>query len=283
LFGELILVRVTEHFLGCISFLCIEDPREERLRPAGTAFAVSVPDPIRPAAAQCYLVTARHNLELALTDRIFVRVNTDEGVRDILTDRSDWQKHHSADVACLLLKEEYPEQIPLNVFVGGDFPNHFRFTESGANFPVSVGTELFFVGLFVQAPGRRGNLPIARFGHVSRMPSEVILSFRDESYSLEQVAYLAECGSWGGDSGSPAFCVFYRTEDNGTPRRYIAFLGLISGHYDNRTEVKALNTEEAFEAAVNSGIAIITPAEFVRELLFREDVVEERNNNRSAT
>jgi hypothetical protein len=111
------------------------------------------------------------------------------------------------------------------------------------------------------------------------MPSEVTLSFPDASYSLKQLAYLAECGSWGGDSGSPAFCVFYRTEADGTPRRYIAFLGLISGHYDVPTKVKARQTEEAYEAAVNSGIAIVTPAEFVRELLFRDDVVEERKRS----
>jgi hypothetical protein len=82
------MVRVTEHFFGCISFLCVEDPGEDSLTPKGAAFAVSVPDSDRPDAVHCYLITARHNLELAQTDRIFVRVNTDEGFREILTGKS---------------------------------------------------------------------------------------------------------------------------------------------------------------------------------------------------
>ena len=261
------MVRVTDHFLGCIAFICVEDPGQNRPEPRGTAFAVSVSDSDRPDVAHCYLITARHNLELAQTDRIFVRVNTEGGFRDILTDRSQWQKHDSADVACLLFGGEQLEQIPLSYFVGADFPYYFRFSENGANFPVRVGTELFFVGLFVQQPGGGRNLPIARFGHVSRMPTEPISqSFCDGAYSFKQVAYLAECRSWGGHSGSPAFCIFHRTHE-GAPLQYIGFLGLVSGHYDIPTAVKSRNTEERFMAELNSGIAIVTPAESVRELL----------------
>ena len=277
------MVRVTDHFLGCTAFLCLENGGQSGPTPRGTAFAVSVPENDRPDVAHCYLITARHNLELAQTDSIIVRLNTGKGFRDIRTDRARWHKHDSADVAGMLFNGEQLEQIPLAAFVGADFPYHFRFSEAGANFPVSVGTELFFVGLFIQAPGRGQNLPIARFGHISRMPSEIVLSFADGVYSFKEVAYLAECGSWGGDSGSPAFCIFHKTENDGTPLRYIAFLGLVSGHYDVATKVKVRDAQEAFEAAVNSGIAIITPAEFVRELLFREDVVEERNESRQAT
>jgi hypothetical protein len=270
------MVRVTDHFFGCIAFLCVEASEQTTPIPKGTAFAVSVSDSDRSDVAYCYLVTARHNLEVAQTDRIFVRVNTDDGFRDILTDRSRWQKHDSADVACLLFSSAQLEQIPLSVFVGADFPYHFRFSEAGANFPVSVGTEVFFVGLFVQQPGRGWNLPIARFGHVSRMPTEPIAqSFCDGAYSFEQVAYLAECRSWGGHSGSPAFCIFH-TKEKGAPLRYIGFLGLVSGHYDIPTAVKSRNDEERFLAAVNSGIAVVTPAESVRELLFRDDVTEAR-------
>jgi hypothetical protein len=277
------MVKVTDHFLGCTAFLCVEDGGQTAPIPRGTVFAISVPDSDRTDVLHCYLVTARHNLELAQTDRIIIRLNAGQQFRDIHSDRAQWYKHDSADVAALLFNSEHLEQVPLAAFVGADFPYHFRFSEAGANFPVSVGTELFFVGLFIQAPGRGQNLPIARFGHISRMPSEIVLSFADGAYSFEEVAYLAECGSWGGDSGSPAFCIFHKTGNDGTPLRYIAFLGLVSGHYDVPTKVKVRESQEAFEAAVNSGIAIITPAEFVRELLFREDVVEERNESRQAT
>lgn len=272
---EFKMVRVTDHFLGCIAFLCVEDRERNRLEPRGTAFAVSVPDRDIPEVEHCYLVTARHNLEAAQTDRIFVRINAENGFRDILTDRTGWQTHDSADVAALLFQEEQLERIPLSVFVGEEFPYHFRFSE-GRNFPISVGTELFFVGLFVQQPGRGRNLPIARFGNVSRMPTEPVVLTYGDGTPFEQVAYLAECRSWGGHSGSPTFCVFNLTED-GRPLRHIGFVGLVSAHYDLPTPVSAPGAGELLTAAANSGIAIITPAEFVRELLIRDDVVRERN------
>jgi len=272
------MVRVTDHFLGCIAFLCVEDLEQTTPSPKGTAFAVSVTDGNRPDVAHCYLITARHNLELARTDSIIVRVNSEEGFRDLVTDRNQWQKHDSADVACLPFSSERLEQIPLAYFVGADYPYHFRFSEGGENFPVRVGTESFFVGLFVQQPGRGGNLPIARFGHVSRMPTEPVVLTSGDGTPFEQLAYLVECRSWGGHSGSPAFCIFHRTYA-GEPLKHIAFLGLVSGHYDIPTAVKSRNSEERFMAAVNSGIAIVTPAESVRDLLFREDVVRERNSS----
>jgi hypothetical protein len=111
------------------------------------------------------------------------------------------------------------------------------------------------------------------------MPTEPVVLTHGDGTEFEQLAYLAECRSWGGHSGSPAFCLFRLTED-GQPLNHIGFLGLVSAHYDIPTEVRSEMTGEVFRAAVNSGIAIVTPAEFVRDLLFRDDLVEERNHHR---
>src|SRR5207253_3257650 len=46
--------------------------------------------------------------------------------------------------------------------------------DPGAKLEVGVGDEVFFVGLFVQHAGEARNLPMARFGHISRMPVEPI-------------------------------------------------------------------------------------------------------------
>jgi hypothetical protein len=54
-------------------------------------------------------------------------------------------------------------------------------------------------------------------------------------------------------------------------------LGLVSGHFDIKQQ--AQTTEEisgSITTAINSGIAIVTPAEAVHELLWRDDVVEDR-------
>src|SRR3989442_298532 len=135
------MVKVTDHFLGSVAFLCVED-RDGRPAPKGTAFAVSVPDGHRAGVEHWYLITARHNLEVAQTDRIFVRLNTEQGFEDRLTDRRRWHTHDSADVAALCFGEGQFERVPLHVFLGADFFYHFRFSET-ENFAVSVGTELF--------------------------------------------------------------------------------------------------------------------------------------------
>src|SRR5262245_2158747 len=101
------MVRVTDHFLDCIVYLCVADAARGTPVPRGTAFAVTVPDGDSPDVAHCYLVTARHDLELARTDRIIVRVNTEQGFRDVDTDRTRWHMHDSADVAALLFSGEH--------------------------------------------------------------------------------------------------------------------------------------------------------------------------------
>jgi hypothetical protein len=176
-----------------------------------------------------------------------------------------------------------------------------------ATFPdgidVQVGDEIFFPGLFVQSAGNNRNLPVVRFGHVARMPGDEFVVLGTKRGGEREVrAYLAETHSWSGYSGSP---VFWHFEYNITaaltamraqtpqsplalssrapePERVnvmisrgwaTALLGLVSGHYDVPTKSK----DERVETLLNAGIAIITPAENIRELLMREDVVEHRN------
>jgi len=60
-----------------------------------------------------------------------------------------------------------------------------------------------------------------------------------------------------------------------------AFMGLVSGHYD--IEKEAETTGEYYghiQTELNSGIAIVTPAIAVTELLTREDLVEHRKKLR---
>lgn len=175
------------------------------------------------------------------------------------------------------------------------------------NFPegitVEVGDELFSPGLFVQSAGRSRNLPVCRFGNVARMPGEetVIISTRARG-DIPIRAYLVETHSWGGFSGAPMFWYYqynmtvpiiaprWRPAPESKlilpqhvpkPERIdvmwgrgwaIALLGLVSGHYDVPTKAK----NEDIETALNAGIAIVTPAENIRELVMREDLVEDR-------
>lgn len=55
------------------------------------------------------------------------------------------------------------------------------------------------------------------------------------------------------------------------------FMGLVSGHYDIEQEAKKTgDILGKVQVELNSGIAIVTPAEAVTQLLMREDLVEYR-------
>jgi len=154
------MVRVTDHFLGCIAFICVEDPGQNRPEPRGTAFAVSVSESDRPDVAHCYLITARHNLELAQSDRIFVRVNTEGGFRDILTDRSQWQKHDSADVACLLFGGEQLDQIPLPISSARTFRIILDSRKTARIFLYGWGQSYFLSVYSFSSPAEAGIFPL---------------------------------------------------------------------------------------------------------------------------
>lgn len=159
------MVRVTEHFLGCIAYLCVEESGQTEPIPRGTAFAVSVTNLNRPDVVHHYLITARHNLELAKTDRVIVRVNTEQGFRDIPTVRNHWHTHDSADVAALLFSENHlAEEIPLARFVGADFPYHFRFQKLVKTFLCLSAQNCFSSVYLFNGQGSAGIFPLLALG-----------------------------------------------------------------------------------------------------------------------
>jgi len=177
-----------------------------------------------------------------------------------------------------------------------------------ANFPegvsAEVGHEIFSPGLFVQSAGEQRNLPIVRFGHIVRMPGEEPIFLSSRTSCKKPIrAYLVETHSWGGFSGSPVFWLYdhdiqatvlaqgftppkssvlelpQRRNDPIPIRVTVArafaasLLGIVSGHYDIPTKAK---DADDIETALNAGIAVVSPAENIRELLMRDDVVEDR-------
>lgn len=308
-------LRVDDNFLNSVVFLCIDELADDgtmRRVPKGTAFIIIVN---HEGSWVGYVITAAHNLEAAGYSSLYLRVNATENYDDLETNREDWFVHDRADIALV----RFPGSgynlgaIGLDLFIGADYvyrssdPNLETYAGvlSGSTrraetaIAVETGNEIFFVGLFVQAAGRKKNLPIARFGTIARMPIEPVTFERSGSTVSESLAYLAECGSWGGHSGSPVFwrqpIVQYVEIDKpinapkGIPVRngkvwvqnpsseVIAFLGVVSGHFE--IDKRADTTGDVLgniTTSINSGIAVVTPAEAVRELLMRDDVIDDR-------
>jgi hypothetical protein len=117
-----------------------------------------------------------------------------------------------------------------------------------------------------------------RTGILASMPDE---PFLDEESGAPYDAYLVEMRSFGGLSGTPVFTLFSRGAARRTPipRRasfvdQLALIGLIRGHWDISTEHADVFADDAKQA--NIGLALVTPAQKLRELLMRDDFVRER-------
>jgi hypothetical protein len=310
-------MQVTDHHFKTVAFLCFDierDPGVVERTPVGSAFFVLVQE--EPDIALGYVVTARHCIEGAAGRPIYLRVNVAGSFDDIETTPDQWICHDSADVAIAPFLASRPggynlNALGLNEFVDSDY----RFQTEGATWTgvttgnltptnfigVQAGHEVFFVGLFVQHYGNKENLPVARFGQIARMPVEPVWFERPDGTYAEQLAYLVECRSWGGFSGSPVYWRHpsvllvplnlppdapydvQKLSKNGriliqSPDAEVsALLGLVSGHFDIKQKAMVEgDIQGSITTAINSGIAVVTPAEAIRELLMREDVVEER-------
>jgi len=302
--GEMDTMAVRREFAKSVGFLC-EDTQEGR-KAKGTVFLVTFKEGGQPSFR--YAVTARHCIERSKSSQIFLRFNSLDGeVDDIPTLKSDWFTHDHADVAGIpYAPPQERDVIPIisPLFVNADYsytgPVPFWPSnpwETDRKLRVQVGDDVYFVGLFVQSPGIRRALPIARFGAISRMPEELISMKRypesDDETMFEQRAYLAECHSWGGHSGSPAVWIApvygtFRVPDLNKafpiPAKSIqGLMGLVSGHFNIPVEAESQEGLGRIVSPINAGIAVITPGEYILELLEREDVVEDRKRrNQSA-
>jgi len=294
-------------FLQTVVFLCVDEETESGLqrKPKATGFFVRVPIENMTDSLD-YVVTARHCVDEARQyGKIYIRMNCNTGrFTEIPTDVKDWLIHDSADVATIpLLPTVLPpgvqlEQISLKLadFVGNS-PDYMYVGETQfgkVEIQPRVGHQVYFMGLFTQHYGQERNLPIARFGNISRMPGNVILVGADKTES-EVIAYLVEFHSIGGHSGSPVFFMYpimvrdqrllKLTEDKSELNvcadvilAWVSgFMGLVSGHYDIEQEArKSGDILGEIQVKMNSGIAIVTPAEAVSQLLLREDLKEYR-------
>jgi len=314
--GEERFVRISDDHLKSVVFICIDGVDDAGVRvhtPGGTGFMVAVD--ASPGRAIIYVTTARHVIEEAGRDPVYIRVNKETGgYYDIPTMRTYWYTSDTADVAAIRLDLETVireglvlRALPVSCFVDVDFryrgpplnvehtvqKSAFEFAPSdgGTGVPVGIGDEVWFVGLFVQHAGRSTNLPIARFGTLAAMPTEPVRMKRyGGSTTFDAFAYLVECHSWGGHSGSPAFwsvgAYVPQVIDGFGPvavqTKISAFLGLVSGHFGIRQRATTtgdilMEGEGSIETELNAGIAIVTPASEITALLMREDLVNERD------
>jgi hypothetical protein len=279
-------VLVDRRFLKCVTFLAADVPDPDtgaiRRKPVASAFLVGVPAHEGEEGWVVYAVTARHVVDESRPyGPLYVRANRRAGgFEDLGAPQDLWVTHVSTDVAVIPISFSYREFDFMWVERESFATDAWHVKQQP---PMSEGDEVFFVGLFSEYPGATTSQPIVRFGTVSLVPSEKVavrLSSSEDASPVLVDAYLVECRSWGGQSGSPAFIQFPSDRDPNFLRVGLMppmLLGLVSGHYDIVKKAKTVgDLPGSVSVPLNAGIAVVIPAQRVLEVLNYQELAEDR-------
>jgi hypothetical protein len=251
-------MRLPERITDSVVFLCTLDhiSRTYTARGTGFWFGKLVPEPPveNPKLSFGYLVTAKHNIEKAAElgcGEIHIRVNRSSGgVQYVPIPLSDFVAHAnpSIDVAVV----EAPENFGFEKVSWGvpELITQDDFLERG----VGLGSPIRILGLFGKHVGAERNVPVLRSGHIAALRGQPV-----QTRYGETDAYLVEAYSIGGLSGAPVFF----SDASGYPK---FLLGVLQGHFDEEPGL-GLPTR-----GINAGIAVVTPAEKIREVLESERI-----------
>jgi hypothetical protein len=256
----------------------------------GTGFFVLVENENGPGGYG-YLVTAKHVLKDDKGDyfrRVFVRINDKKGGSalipiDLVSSeaRQNLFIHDDPTVDIAVV----PALPDLNVFDFLAIPTALiKSKEDFKKSTIAVGSDVFFAGLFAPHYGDKINTPIFRFGRVAMLTDDRI-RWQEASKPVEMVElYLLETMSFGGNSGSPVF--FSQGADRqpgsiilGPPE--ITLAGVMRGNFNEPRVGGVIQTPNAVLPvfAQNIGIAAVTPAYLLREILYSDRLKKMRADN----
>jgi len=224
------------------------------------------------------------NWHVAIRDGCSViRVNTKQGDPDILhLDPGLWTKHPDGlDIAIA------PLEVNLTFHeVGIVMEESFASKDVIEQRGIGVGDDCFMVGRFIDHAGGPTNRPAARFGNLSVMPSPI-----KQPTGVFGESYCVDLHSRTGYSGSPVFV--YRTPGNNFDTRVLdtsdAFSYLLGIHWGQFPELwEITNDYDLSEAGVItegqyvkgvSGMTCVIPAWHIRDMLYLEKFVKEREES----
>jgi hypothetical protein len=240
---------------------------------AGTGFFVVLRSEIIPNGTFGYLVTANH-VAAHLKERGFsIRANSMDGKSIEIQIRNgavEWFIHPtdiSVDVAVCKF-------VPPNNLDYQAIPTTMILTESERQSKgIGLGDEVFVTGLFSYHRGTQKNIPIMRVGNIAMIPDERIPV---KNFGPME-AYLVEMRSIGGLSGSPVFVAKQSDPKNMT----MYLFGFIQGHFDidSETIIDGTLPDDGTKAGVNVGIAIVTPASKILDILNSDELIASRRKS----
>lgn len=261
-------MRIPDEVRKCVVYLGAEygnGTPPQNINYRGTGFFVAVAAKKVPEASFMFLVTAKHVADALEGKKVWVRVNRKNGTSMNLKiiENTKWFFHptdKAADVALL------PISLDMQVFDFAVLPAAMLLTEKmRLEKGIGIGDSVFITGLFVHHVGFSKNIPILRTGNIAMIPDEriPIRNFGDME------AYLIEARSIGGLSGSPVFTLARSPE-----QITVLLMGLMHGHWavDSESVVDKISQDAGIRAGVNVGIAIVTPASKITDIINGEEL-----------
>ncbi len=264
-----------------VSFIFIPEGTD-KFKPNGTGFFVGVKHADTENTFSVYFVTAKHVLKDKdgnYLPEIVLRLNKKEGdsqlIKFTLNDIKIFE-HTDKDVDIALFNC-LPDQ---NVYDFKFIPdNLIASKEVITTNEIAEGDEVFFAGLFTSHIGQKKNQPIIRFGKVALISDEKIEWKEKDKPAKFMDLLLLECQSFGGNSGSP---VFYQLNPLRKPGQIsmggpIVFLaGIMTGSFLHGNQIQITDTVANLVSLQNVGIAAVTPADKLHEILFSDEMVKLR-------
>ncbi len=280
---------VPEQVKKCVAFVYYRPRRQAAglpdLTPAGTAFLLGSRQSVGDGF-WCDVVTARHVIDgirsRSADGKAYLRVNTNAGPSCLFETALDsWEPHPdpATDVAILPAVVLPWDQLDVLFYdILGSLTD-----QAIAQNEIGVGDEVFMAGLFSNHHETDRCIPIIRVGNIAAMPGEPVRTGLGHA-----PAYLIECRSIGGLSGSPVFVHLglmrfvggdiRLAKDVGAVGAIFYLLGLVHGHYDVHAAPDAFSEDAPSlkDETINMGIAIVVPIQRVVEFINTPERLEMR-------
>lgn len=246
-------------------------PEDAPLR--GTGFLATIPS-VDAHLGFTYIVTAAHVVR-PLSSTFIKLLRRDGTVADLPVPR--WVFHATEDIAIGAFQKDDLDYdhyyVAVKDFVGAD---------AGKGEP-SPGDDVFFAGLLAQVPSMGAkNIPMVRKGSIGALDQDGIPMRMPGDTFIRTHGHLIDCQSFGGFSGSPCFVRYVsgieKTPNMGltTEIRSTLLLGMVGGHFDQRFSVALPDQEGKVDIPIASGVAVVYPAEAIRETLDIDVLAAER-------
>jgi hypothetical protein len=295
---EKLMPPIPRHLLDCSFYLYPSvKSAEDGAESGGSGFLVHVQSK-HEGFVHLYALTNKHVVDAGCR---FLRLNRHDGKLDVISSEPDaWTPH--------------PEGDDITVMHVGPMDGKFKWFSVGTekfisqeildDYSIGPGDEAFLIGRLVTAAGRQRNTPVVRFGNISMMADST------EPVMLktgQREAFLVECRSLSGFSGSPVFVhttQVYRKER--IPKELLPkpmppsrpgvtvfletaigtfgpwLLGIDCAHvplwrpvYESDRETR---TQEGYQVEANTGIACVIPAWRILGLINDKDLVKARKS-----